>query len=185
MRHFEASSGFNDLSQGSALERFWFPAYLTFSVCFYSLRFLFGWGSDQTTRYESDMPSYLAVLKDIAWFGLLSVTVCNRGLGRAIAQAKRHPLIYLLLCGFCIWMLVCSIVHLLFYYEPLTDSLLYNIRMPLEYIPAAFLAPAFICNWGRVGTMWKWLNCFAIIFAAFEFVAVLGGWKQTGFDWGG
>jgi hypothetical protein len=185
MSHREARSDFDDVIQGSALERFWFPAYLIFSVCFYSQRFLFGWGWDQTTRYESDMPSYLAALKDIVWFGLLGVTLCNRGIGRAIAQAKRHPFIYLFLSGFCVWMLLCSIVHLLFYYEPLTDSLLYNVRMPLEYIPAALLAPAFIGNWSRIGTTWKWLNWIAISFAAFEFVAVIGGWKPTGFDWGG
>jgi len=185
MGQADVNTGFKDLTQGFTLESFWFPAYLAFSVCFYSLRFLFGWGSAETTSYESDMPSYLAVLKDIFWLGLLGAALCSRSIGRAIDQMKRHPSIYLLLGAFCAWMMLCSSIHVLFYYEPMSDSLLYNLRKPLEYIPAAILAPAFIGDWRRVGTTWKWLNLIAIGFAAFEFVTIVGGWKQSGFDWGG
>lgn len=185
MTNIEASSDFKDLAQESTLEKVWFPAYLTFTVCFYSLRFIFGWGSALTTGYVSDMPPYLAALKDVVWLGLLGAALCSRAIGRAIDQAKRHPAIYLLLGSFCGWMLLCAGIHMMYYSEPLNDSFLYNARMPLEYIPAALLAPAFIGNWRRVGMIWKRLNWVAIGFAVFEFVSVLGGWKHTGFDWGG
>ncbi len=167
------------------LQNYVFPGYLTFSVCFYSLRFLFGWGSALTTSYESDMPAYLAVLKDLAWVGLLGATLFSRSFGRAIEGAKRHSSIYLVLAAFCGWMVFCSGIHIMFFYESLGDSLLNNIRFPLEYVPAALLAPAFIGNWARFGNTWKYLNRLAIVFGAFELSAVVGGWKQTGFDWGG
>lgn len=167
------------------LQQFVFPAYLAFSVCFYSLRFLFGWGDVGTTTYESDMPRYLAALKDVVWIGLLGATLFSRASSSAVRQAQRHPSVYLILAAFCAWMMLCSSIHVLFFYEPLSESLLYNIRYPLEYIPAALLAPAFIGSWDRVGATWKRLNWIAIAFAAFEFVAVVGGWKHTGFDWGG
>lgn len=167
------------------LQRFVFPAYLAFSVCFYSLRFLFGWGSAETSTFESDMPFYLAVVKDIVWVGLLGAAVFSRDMERAVGQVRRHSAIYLVLAAFCAWMLLCSFLHLLFLYEPLNDSFMYHVRMPLEYTPAALLAPVFIGNWRQIGTTWKWLNWIAIVFAAFELVTVIGGWKQTAFGWGG
>ena len=185
MKHAEVSTKSNVEEHGGALEDFWFPAYLAFSVCFYSQRFLFGWGWDQTTRYESDMPSYLAAVKDIVWLALMGAALCSRSIGRAIDQAKRHPSVYLFLGSFCAWMALCSLIHMQFYSEPISDSVLYNLRMPLEYVPAALMAPTFVGNWRRIGITWKWLNWIAISFAAFEVIAVLGGWKQTGFDWGG
>ena len=180
MTNIEASSDVKDLAQESTLEKVWFPAYLTFTVCFYSLRFIFGWGSALTTGYVSDMPPYLAALKDVVWLGLLGAALCSRAIGRAIDQAKRHPAIYLLLGSFCGWMLLCAGIHMMYYAEPLNDSFLHNARMPLKYIPAALLAPAFIGNWRRVGMIWKRLNWVAIGFAVFEFVSVLGGWKHPG-----
>ncbi len=167
------------------LQNYVFPGYLAFSVCFYSLRFLFGWGSSGTTIYESDMPWYLAAAKDVAWIGLLGVTAFSRPFGRSVDQVKRNPSIYAVLALFCIWMALCSSIHVMFFYEPLRDSLLFDIRYPLEYIPAAFLAPAFIGDWRRVGNFWKRLNWIVLAFAAFEVSAVLGGWAETGFGWGG
>lgn len=167
------------------LQRFVFPAYLAFSVCFYSLRFLFGWGEVGTTTYESDMPGYLAALKDVVWVGMVGAALFSRSMEKAIEQAKRHPTVYLILALFCSWMVLCSSIHVLFLYEPMGDSLLNSVRKPLEYIPAALLAPAFIGSWKKIGATWKRLNWIAIAFAAFEFVAVVRGWKHTGFDWGG
>jgi hypothetical protein len=185
MSYAETITDFTDLTQESVLERFLFPAYLAFSVCFYSLRFLFGWGDSGTTRYESDMPGWLAATKDILWVGMIGAALCSRSIGKTIEQVRRHPFIYLLLGSFCTWMLLCAFIHSLFHAQPLDDSLMFNVRKPLEYIPAALLAPAFIGSWRRVGTTWKRLNWLAIGFAAFEIVSVVGGWKQTGFDWGG
>lgn len=168
----------------SWLQSFVFPAYLTFSVCFYSMRFFLGWGAPITT-YESDMPVYIAALKDLVWLGLLGVTIFSLSFGRAIGQLKRHRSIYVVLAAFCAWMLFCSAIHVLFFYEPSGESFMYHIRYPLEYVPAALMAPAFIGDWRQLGILWKRLNWVALAFAGFEFVAVVGGWRQTGFGWGG
>jgi hypothetical protein len=169
----------------SLLQRYVFPAYLAFSVCFYSMRFVFGWGSAETSVFESDMPPYLAAIKDVVWVGLLAASINSNALDRAVAQAKKHSAIYLILAAFCAWMTLCSVVHLFLFGEPAGDSLLYNIRKPLEYVPAALLAPAFIGDWSRIGALWKRLNWIALLFALYELVAVLIGWKQTAFGWGG
>jgi hypothetical protein len=185
MNHLDTITQCVDTSQESLLERYLFPAYLTFSVCFYALRFLFGWGNAGTTTYESDMPGWLAATKDIFWIVMVAASLCSRSIGRSVVQARRHPMIYLLLGSFCTWMLLSAFIHALFYAEALDDSLMFNLRKPLEYIPAALLAPVFIGSWERIGTTWRRLNWIAITFAAFELVSVIGGWKKTGFDWGG
>ena len=169
----------------SVLDRYIFPSYLMFSVCFYSMRFIFGWGYSGTTLYDSDMPWYLAALKDIAWFVVIGFAVSSPAISRSIAQVKAHPAVYvlgLLLVG---WMSLCALLHMFFLEEPLLESMLYNLRMPLEYIPAAALAPAFIGNFRALGSQWKRLNLIAIAFALYELIAVGEGWKQTGFAWGG
>jgi hypothetical protein len=56
---------------GGSVQRFVFPAFLIFSVCFYSYRFFSGMGSPLTTIYDSDAPEWLRASKDVVWLAVL------------------------------------------------------------------------------------------------------------------
>ncbi len=161
------------------VRRFLFPAYLIFSVCFYSYRFLFGMGSPLTTVYDSDAPAWLRISKDLVWLGvLLAALVFSSGESRELARRNRqaHRAFFqtlLALIGLFVFM---GVIHL-FYYQSSLDTFLYWIRYPLEYVPIAFFTPIFVLRWRPLVPVLLGLGWMSVAFLAFE---MFSG-KQLGF----
>jgi len=138
------------LENGSAsIRRFLFPGFLIFSVCFYSYRFLFGLGSPLTTYYDSDAPNWVRVTKDVIWLAVLLIALASSKAESwefASRNWQEHPRFFRALSMFVFLFVLMGVIHL-FYYQSATDTFLYWIRYPLEYVPIAFLTPLFVVRW--------------------------------------
>jgi hypothetical protein len=166
-------------SKPHTLRKFWFPAYLTFTVCFYAYRFLFGLGASGTI-YDSDAPGWLRISKDVVWFCFLLLTLL---LGRAEewdavrASWKGKQRFLASLAALVLTFMVVGWFHLLFFYQSASDTLLYWYRYPLEYIPIVLVLPILINRWEPFGRLAVFLSSLSILFLAYE----LFSGRATGF----
>ena len=167
----------NSVSQSPVLsslngfvQRFLFPGFLIFSVCFYSYRFLLGMGSPLTTSYDSDAPEWLRVSKDVVWLAvLLAGLLFSDPKSRAFARLNRrlHTAFFrTLLALVCLFVLM-GVIHL-FYHQSALDTFLYWIRYPLEYIPVAFFMPIFVVRWRPLVPVLLGLGWLSVAFLCFE-----------------
>jgi len=165
---------------GSAtVRRYLFPGFLTFSVCFYSYRFLFGMGSSLTTYYDSDAPAWLRVSKDVIWLiVLLAALAFSNAESWEFARRNRqqHSLFFRTLFALVTLFVISGVVHLFYYQSPI-DTFLYWIRYPLEYVPLAFFLPLFVIRWRSFVPLLLGLGWLSVAFLAFE---MFSG-KQMGF----
>jgi hypothetical protein len=167
------------LYQGGFVQRFLFPAFLIFSVCFYSYRFLSGMGSPLTTLYDSDAPDWLRVSKDVVWVAvLLAGLVFSDVKFRAFARLNReaHPDFFRVLLTLIFLFMLLGLIHL-FYAQSVQDTFLYWIRYPLEYVPMAFFVPIFVPRWRPVVPILLGLGWLSIAFLFFELFSE----RQMGF----
>jgi len=165
--------------RSASVQRFLFPGFLIFSVCFYSYRFLFGMGSPLTTYYDSDAPTWLRVSKDVIWLAVLLIAlVFSKAEYWTFASRNRqeHRLFFRVLSAFAALFALMGVIHL-FYYQSTIDTFLYWIRYPLEYIPIAFLMPLFIVRWRPMVPMLLGLGWLSVAFLTFEMLSD----RQMGF----
>jgi hypothetical protein len=165
--------------RSASVQRFLFPGFLIFSVCFYSYRFLFGMGSPLTTYYDSDAPTWLRVSKDVIWLAVLLIAlVFSKAESWEFTSRNRqeHRLFFRVLSAFAALFALMGVIHL-FYYQSTIDTFLYWIRYPLEYIPIAFLMPLFIVRWRPFVPMLLGLGWLSVAFLIFEMLSD----RQMGF----
>lgn len=161
------------------VRRFLFPAFLIFTVCFYSYRFLFSMGSPLTTIYDSDAPIWLRISKDLVWVGvLLAVLILSSEEFRDLARRNReaHRAFFLALLALIGLFVFMGIIHLFYHQSPL-DTFLYWIRYPLEYVPLVFFMPILVLRWRPLVPLLLGLGWLSIAFLVFE---TFSG-KETGF----
>ena len=156
--------------ESSSGQRLLFPAFLIFSVCFYSYRFLFGLGSPLTTYYDSDAPDWLRASKDVIWFAVL-VSVLMSSTAESWEFARRnqreHPLFFRGLSMLVILFVVMGVIHI-FYFQSVLDTFLYWIRYPLEYVPLVFFMPLFVVRWHSLVPVLLRLGWLSVAFLVFE-----------------
>jgi hypothetical protein len=154
----------------SSSQRLLFTAFLIFSVCFYSYRFLFGMGSPLTTYYDSDAPDWLRASKDIIWLVVflgVMVSANAESWDHVSRNRREHPLFFKGLSVLVSLFVVMGVVHL-FYYQSAQDTFLYWIRYPLEYIPVAFYMPLFVLRWRPLAPILLGLGWLSVGFLFFE-----------------
>lgn len=156
--------------ESESMRRFLFPAFLIFSVCFYSYRFMFGMGSPLTTYYDSDAPNWLRVSKDVIWLAVLVIALLfSNAETRELARRNRveHRIFFRALTAFVVLFLLMGVIHL-FYYQSFVDTILYWIRYPLEYTPIAFLMPLFVPRWRPLVPVLVGVGWLSVAFLFFE-----------------
>jgi hypothetical protein len=156
-----------------------FPGFLIFSVCFYSYRFLYGMGSPLTTYYDSDAPIWLRISKDGIWLAVLLIAlVSSKAESWKFASRNRqeHRFFFRALSAFAALFGFMGVIHL-FYYQSTTDTFLYWIRYPLEYVPIVFLMPLFVVRWRPIVPMLLGLGWLSVAFLVFEMLSD----RQMGF----
>ena len=175
----------------SLLDRkfYWQPnlmdAYLLFTVVFYYSRWVMGWGSEGTTIYKEDAPTWVRVLKDVAWVAfVLAVGV------KATVRARldrRSPLWFttrgLIMIVLLAIYLVLPTLSLLYARAGLFETILWNLRYPLEYVPIVFLF-AFILQGQSSIRHLRFFIPLIILSLLFLAVEAFSG-KETGFGYGG
>jgi hypothetical protein len=154
----------------AVVRRYIFPGFLIFSACFYSYRFLFGMGSSLTTYYDSDAPTWLRILKDGVWIGVLLIGLAfSNAESWEFARRNRqeHATFFRALFALVVLFLVMAVIHLFYFQSPI-DTFLYWIRYPLEYLPLAFFLPLFVLRWRPLAPLLLGLGWLSVTFLAFE-----------------
>jgi hypothetical protein len=159
--------------------------YLLFTVVFYYTRWVLGWGSEATTIYKEDAPNSVRAIKDIVWVAfILAVGV------KATVRARldrRAPLWFtargLIMVVLLVIYLALPTLSLLFGRGGLFETILWDLRYPLEYVPIVFLF-AFILQ-GQSSI--RHLRVFIpLIILTLLFLAVeMFSGRETGFGYGG
>jgi hypothetical protein len=160
------------------MKKWAFPAYLVFTVVIGSYHYIMQWGPAETTLYESDAPGSIKIIKDIVWVGLLVWFVCSKDFHLLGAQIKRTRRLAIC-CGlFCLWMYGIGFTKLLMG-EGSGNVLLYWMRYPLEYIPMAFLVPAFMPDPSRLKRVA--IGCCWLVVGFFLYEVIAS--RESGFGW--
>ena len=160
-------------------------AYLLFTVVFYYSRWVIGWGSEATTIYKEDAPTWVRVIKDVVWVAfVLAVGVKATVRGRL---DRRSPLWFttrgLIMVVLLVIYLVLPTFALLYEHHGLFDFLLWNLRYPLEYVPIVFLF-AFILQGQSSIRHLRFFIPLIILTLLFLGVEMFSG-RETGFGYGG
>jgi hypothetical protein len=160
-------------------------AYLLFTVVFYYSRWVMGWGSEGTTVYTEYAPTWVRATKDVVWAAFVLAVVV-----KATVQARldrRSPLwfttpglILIVLLGIHICLPVLSLIYSR---GRLFETLLWNLRCPLEYIPIVFLF-AFVLQGQSSIRHLRFFIPLIIVSLLFLAVEMFSG-RKTGFDYGG
>jgi hypothetical protein len=167
------------LYRAGFVQRFLFPVFLTFSVCFYSYRFLSGMGSPLTTLYDSDAPDWLRISKDVVWVAILVAGLVFSNVEfKVFARLNRqsHPDFFRALLTLVSLFVFMGLIHI-FYSQSVQDTFLYWIRYPLEYVPVAFFMPIFVPRWRPLVPTMLGLGWLSIAFLFLELFSE----RQMGF----
>jgi hypothetical protein len=103
--------------------------YLLFTVVFYSYRWIFQWGTPETTLYEGDAPGYVRIIKDLVFVGFVLLGLWKR-------KFSSSPIIWYV-GPIVAWFSLCSYMKLLALQD--SHAVLFYWRMPLEYMPLCFM----------------------------------------------
>jgi hypothetical protein len=160
-------------------------AYLLFTVVFYYTRWVMGWGSEGTTIYKEDAPNWVRAIKDIVWVGFVLAVVVKAAVR---ARLDRRTPLWFTPQGLVLVVLMCvhmgmPIVSLIYARGSLFETILWNLRYPLEYIPIVFLF-AFILRGQSSIRHLRFFIPLIIITLLFLGVEVFSG-RETGFGYGG
>jgi hypothetical protein len=160
-------------------------AYLLFTVVFYYSRWVMGWGSGGTTIYKEDAPDWVRAIKDIVWVAFVLVVVVKATLRGRLD--RRSPLWFttpgLVLIALLGIHFTLPVLSLIYARGTLFETLLWNVRYPLEYIPIIFLL-AFILEGQSSIRHLRFFIPLVILSLLFLAVEMFSG-RKTGFDWGG
>jgi hypothetical protein len=160
-------------------------AYLLFTVVFYYSRWVMGWGSDTTTVYKEDAPTWVRVLKDVAWVAFVlavgvTATVRARLDRRSPLWFTTRGLIMVVLLGIYLTLPTLSLIYAR---GGLFEIILWNLRFPLEYVPIVFLL-AFILQGQSSIRHLRFFIPLIIISLLFLGVEMFSG-RETGFGGSG
>jgi hypothetical protein len=160
-------------------------AYLLFTIVFYYSRWVMGWGSDVTTIYKEDAPNWVRAIKDIVWVAFVLAVVVKATLRGRLD--RRSPLwfttpglVLMVLLGIHITLPLLSLIYAR---GSLFDTLLWNVRYPLEYIPIVFLL-AFILQGQSSIRHLRFFIPLIILSILFLAVEMFSG-RETGFGGSG
>jgi hypothetical protein len=127
-------------------------------------------GSPLTTYYDSDAPNWLRVSKDLAWLTVLAIAILSstaKSWEAVSRNRQEHPLFFRALYALVSLFVILGVIHL-FYFQSASDTFLYWIRFPLEYIPIAFVMPLFVVNWRAIVPVLLGLGWLSVAFLFFE-----------------
>ncbi len=153
--------------------------YLLFTVVFYSHRYLFKWGDPDTLTFREQAPDWVRVSKDVVWLAFLVYVgiLWLSGKRRLCLRQATAPLIAI---GFFVVLMFGTFVRA---GDLSADGILFYLRYPLEYIPAALLAPLLLSNKRELIATSKAFHALLFVILGFlAYEAATGA--ENGYNWG-